>query len=66
MAMGGESGGAIRLPAPEQVEADQVQEVDAEELLKLLGELWLDEEVQKVIGEEEWAAFVEAVKAALL
>jgi len=43
-----------------------VKEVDVEELLKLLGEVWLDEEVRKAIGEEEWAAFVEAVKAALL
>jgi hypothetical protein len=66
MAMGGEPGGRIALPAAEQVEAEQVKEVDVEELLKLLGEVWLDEEVRRVIGEEEWAAFVEAVKAALL
>jgi len=66
MAMGGEPGGRIASPAAEQVEAEQVKEVDIEELLKLLGEVWLDEEVRKVIGEEEWAAFVEAVKAALL
>jgi len=66
MAMGGELGGETVLPAAEQVEAEQVKEVDIEELLKLLDELWLNEEVRKVIGEEEWSAFVEAVKAALL
>lgn len=39
---------------------------DIEEILKWLEELWLtDEEVRKVISEDDWLKFIESVKQVL-
>jgi len=40
----------------------QLTEADIEEIIKWLEELWLtDEEVRKIISEDEWLKFIEAV-----
>jgi len=43
----------------------ELQEADIEDLLNWLEELWLDEEVQKCIPEDEWLKFIELVKSQL-
>jgi len=40
----------------------QLTEADFQEIVNWLEELWLDEEVRKVISEDEWQKFVETVK----
>jgi len=42
------------------------EDADIEEILKWLEELWLtDEEVRKIISEDEWLKFIESVKDAI-
>jgi hypothetical protein len=40
-------------------------EVSIKEILTWLDEIWLDEEVRKVISTDDWWEFVEAVKSEL-
>lgn len=43
----------------------EIEKIDIKKILKWLDEIWLDEEVRKVITEDEWREFVEAVKSEL-
>lgn len=47
----------------EKVERYEIEQVDIEEILNWLDEVWLDPEVQKAIPEDEWLDFIESVKA---
>ncbi len=51
--------------APAKQQPAEVTPLDIEELIKWLEELWLDEEVRKVINEDEWQKFVESVKESM-
>ena len=51
---------------PEKQAQPQLTEADFEEILKWLEELWLtDEEGRKIISEDEWLKFIEAVIQAI-
>lgn len=43
----------------------EIEKIDIKKILKWLDEIWLNEEVRKVITEDEWREFVEAVKSEL-
>jgi hypothetical protein len=46
----------------EQVERSRAGGPDIEEILKLLAELWLDENVKDAIDEDVWDKFIESIK----
>jgi len=43
----------------------EIEKIDIKKILKWLDDIWLNEEVRKVITEDEWREFVEAVKSEL-
>jgi hypothetical protein len=53
-------------PASVKKEKPELTAADIEEIIKWLEELWLtDDEVRKVINEDEWLEFMETVIQAL-
>jgi len=60
--LGFTEGASLSAPAEQQQPIETVQ-LDIEELLKWLDELWLMPEVREVITEDEWLEFVESVKS---
>ncbi len=43
----------------------EIKLLDIEYIIKWLDEIWLDEEVRKVIDEDEWLKFMESLKEGL-
>jgi len=57
-------GASLSAPA-EQQQTEETTQLDIEELLKWLDELWLMPEVREVITEEQWLEFTESIKSEL-
>jgi len=49
----------------EQQQPEQITQLDIEEMLKWLAEVWLDPEVQEAIDEADWLKFIESLKSDL-
>jgi len=49
----------------EQKQSEQINQLDIEEMLKWLAEVWLDPEVQETIDEADWLKFIESLKSDL-
>jgi len=50
-------------PAPAKQPQAQIEPLDIEEIIKWLAEIWLtDEQVRKMISEDEWLKFMESLK----
>ena len=48
--------------APARQQPTQIKPLDIEYIIKWLDEIWLDEEVRKVIDEDKWLKFMELLK----
>jgi len=57
--------GVYTSPPVEQKQPEQITQLDIEELLNWLAEVWLDPEVQEQISEAEWLKFIESLKSDL-
>jgi len=57
--------GVYTSPPVEQKQSEQINQLDIEEMLKWLAEVWLDPEVQEAIDEAEWLKFIESLKSEL-
>ena len=46
-------------------QAEKIEPIEIEQIIKWLEQLWLDEEVQKLINEDVWLKFIESLKEEL-
>ncbi len=65
--MGGEAGGmgsgSEQSVMPETQQPQTIQEIDIDEIVRLLEDIWLQgKEIREIISEAEWQEFIESVK----